>query len=109
MPEPNLQGVWVNSGDASSSPAFKENVSVFKFTLLNEGDKTAAFAICDEASAQKTSLAGLRRGWMSTACFSDGFAPANTRVISTVKYGVAALQDDGSWKVRDLAKVEYLP
>ena len=91
VPEPNLFGVWPNTGDAAASPVFKEDVSVFKFTQLNEGDKTAAFAICDDPSAQRKSLAGLRRGWMSTVCFSDDFAPANTRVVSTVKYGVATL------------------
>ena len=108
LPEPNLQGVWVNSGDAAASPVFKEDVSVFKFTQLKEADETAAFSLCDEVSAQKKILTGFRRGWMSTVSFSDGFAPANTRIVITVKFGVAEQQEDGSWKVRDLAKVDYM-
>jgi len=104
MPPPSIQAVW-NASDESEE--FKEDVSVFKFLLDSDGSALAKYAICKDLSAQRTALTGLRRGWMSVACISEGFAPASTREIITTQPGVAERQPDGSWKVKELARINF--
>jgi len=103
MSEPDLFGVW--KGEAT--PEFTEGASVFKFTQATSYGTLAEFSICEESSAQRTALVGLRR-WMSSVCSFEGFAPANTRVISTVKPGIAEKQADGSWKVKEQVVVDFV-
>jgi hypothetical protein len=105
LPAPDLFGTWKDSGDLAALTEPKEDVSVFKFIKSNDAS-LAFFSICDTDDAKRTAIRGLR-SWMSSTCVSDDFAPANTRSLNTVKDGIAERQADGSWKVKEHAKVEY--
>jgi hypothetical protein len=105
LPAPDLFGVWKDSGDLTALSEPKEDVSVFKFIMSGDGS-LAFFSICNTDDAKRAAIRGLR-SWMSSTCISEDFAPANTRSLNTAKDGIAERQIDGSWKVRDHAKVEY--
>ena len=105
LPANDLFGVWANGGDNAASPEFKEGVSVFKFTQI--GDTSAEFAVCEDISAQRAIMGGLRRGWTSSVCDSKEFAPANATGVSMNTAGKAELQADGSWKATVKAIIEY--
>jgi|TergutMp193P3_1026864.scaffolds.fasta_scaffold13708_3 hypothetical protein len=102
MPPPDLTGVW-EGGKAETE--FKEGVSIFKFERV--GDK-AAFSICDNPTAHRAALGGLRRGWMSIVTQSETFAPASSQGIKNEKPGKAELLPDGNWKVVDKARISFL-
>jgi len=104
MPAPDITGLWAADG---ALPEYKEDVSVFKFIMTDDG-KSAAFSVCDEIPACRMALTGLRRGWMSMVSVSAMFAPASTKSIFTVKFGTADLQADGGWLVRDKAEIEFV-
>jgi hypothetical protein len=102
MPAPSFLGVWDGSG---VSPEFKENVSVFKF--VQEGDNAAEFSVCDDLTAQRAVLGGLRRGWTSAIAVSKDFAPANATGVIMIKAGTAEKQADGGWKVAEKAEIDF--
>jgi hypothetical protein len=106
MPPPSIQAAW---GAGDESEEFKADVSAFRFIEdpLRDGSKLANYFICEDLAAQRIVITGLRRGWMSVACISEGFAPANTRMIATVLPGVAERQADGGWKVKELATIKF--
>jgi len=108
LPEPNFTGVWSNSGNAAGLPEYKDGVSVFKFALDSDDAETAVFSVCEGESAQKTALAGLRRGWVSSVCHFDGFPPPNTRTVKSVTDGIALRQEGGGWKVQIRTKIQFL-
>ncbi|MCL2219276.1 MAG: hypothetical protein FWB94_05250 [Chitinispirillia bacterium] len=101
---PDLNGVWAA---ANEQPEYKEDSSIFKFAESGDG-KTALFSICDDVSACRQALAGLRRGWMMVVCDAAQFAPASTKSIKTTKMGSADKQADGGWKVKDKAAIEFI-
>jgi hypothetical protein len=104
MPAPDLQGVWAANG---ASDTFVEDVSVFKFVTAPNGS-IAAYSVCEETSACRLALAGMRRAWMSVVCTSEMFAPASTRAIGTLKLGTAQLQADGGWKTTAHAEITFV-
>jgi hypothetical protein len=106
LPEPNFSGVWNNAGDAAS-PEYKDGVSVFKFTIDSDDAPTAVFSVCGEEHAQRTTLAGLRRGWVNSVCHFSGFPPPNSRSVTSVTNGVAIRQENGAWKVQVKSKVQF--
>ncbi|MDR2579040.1 MAG: hypothetical protein LBC70_09605 [Chitinispirillales bacterium] len=105
FPAPDLFGIWKNSGDLAALPRPVEDISVFKFIQSADGSQ-AFFSICDAENAKRAAIRGLR-SWMSSTCISEDFAPANTRTLNTIKDGIAERQPNGSWKVKEHAKVEY--
>jgi len=107
LPEPNFSGVWKNTGDGAASPEYKDGVSVFKFTIDSADAPTALFAVSEEAYAQKTALAGLRRGWVNSVCHFEGFPPPNSRTMKSMTNGIAIRQEDGAWKVQVKTKVQF--
>ena len=107
MPPPSIQAVW-GAGDESAE--FKADVSAFRFIedpLCEGNNKLANYFVCEDVAAQRIVITGLRRGWMSVACVSEGFAPANTRMVATELPGVAERQADGGWKVKEMAKIKF--
>jgi len=107
LPEPNFSGVWTNTGDKAASPEYKDKVSVFKFTVKSDDAPTAEFAICEEPSAQRTALGGLRKGWVNSICHFEGFPPPNSNSIKSKTGGIAIRQEDGSWKVQVKTKILF--
>jgi hypothetical protein len=104
MPAPDLTGVWAAS---NALDVYTEDVSVFKFAVADDG-KTAAFSIYNDIASCRLALGGLRRGWMMIVCEAAMFAPASTKSIKTAKDGIAELQADGGWKIRDKAQIEFV-
>ncbi|MCL2182590.1 MAG: hypothetical protein FWB85_03870 [Chitinispirillia bacterium] len=107
MPAPDLNGDWAAQ---DALPEYKEDASIFKFTVAADG-KTAAFEVCDDVAACRQALGGLRRGWMMVVCEAAEFAPASTKAIKTAKTGSAELHADGAkiaWKVTDKAAIEFI-
>jgi hypothetical protein len=107
LPEPNFSGIWTNTGDAAAQPEYKDGASVFKFTVDSDDSPTAMFSICDGESAQRTALAGLRRGWVNSVCHFEGFPPPNSRSVTSKTNGIAIRQEGGGWKVQVKTKVLF--
>jgi len=107
LPEPNFTGTWPNTGDAAATPEYKDGVSVFKFSVKSEDAPTAEFSVCEEPSAQRTALAGLRRGWVNSVCHFEGFPPPNSCSVKSLTNGIALRQESGGWKVQIKTKVQF--
>jgi hypothetical protein len=68
---------------------------------------TSSLSVCEDVTAHRAILGGLRRGWTSASCDLKDFAPARAVAVIMVKDGTAELQDDGSWKVVVKAMIDF--